>query len=280
MSMRFVAALGDIICAPVWPYVPRLAPAVCREAEVASCDWKTGVCFRQGDWKKFRFCVQRTYFALQTWYVWRGPETCLTKAVALWRLHKDWNFLDAHEKILWKEVWKPGEFPQRLTKPRKMPFGHIWAVNGCVWLFPVRITYDGFSKCLFPIWLKLLVLLRAASCLVFKMVIPKMLHFVRLLLKIIKIPQFLLAPSHFHSLSLVLEELTSFICFKRNFVDFVHSIGRLTKSCWIGKSKGESLHAQRTWHLLTHIVYPLRTLATVWPKQFLVIFASGLLAGS
>ena len=74
-----------------------------------------------------------------------------------------------------------------------------------------------FSKCLFPIWLKFLVLLRAASCLVFKMVIPKMLHFIRRFLNMIKIPQFLLAPSHFHSLSLVLEEPTSFICFQKEF---------------------------------------------------------------
>ena len=122
---------------------------------------------------------------------------------------------------------------------------------------------DGFSKCLFPIWLKLLVLLRAASCLVFKMVIPKMLHFIRLFLRMLNTPQFLLAPSHFHSLSLVLEELTSFICFQKEFVNFVHSVGRLAKSCWTGKSKGESLRVERTWHLLTHIVYPLRTLATV-----------------
>ena len=34
-------------------------------------------------------------------------------------------------------------------------------------------------------------------------------HSISLLLKMIKIPQFLLAPSHFHSLLLVLEEFSS-----------------------------------------------------------------------
>ena len=50
---------------------------------------------------------------------------------------------------------------------------------------------------------------------------PKMLHFTRLFLNMIKIPQFLLAPSHFHSLSLVLEELTSFICSQKEFCRFL-----------------------------------------------------------
>ena len=53
------------------------------------------------------------------------------------------------------------------------------------------------------------------------MVIQKMLHVIRLFLKTIKIPQLFLAPSHFHSLSLVLEELTSFICFQKEFNRFV-----------------------------------------------------------
>ena len=49
----------------------------------------------------------------------------------------------------------------------------------------------------------------------------KLLHFTILFLKMIKIPQFLLAPSHVHSLSLALEELTSFICFQKEFRRFL-----------------------------------------------------------